>query len=203
MRWRSRNSDLLLPEFMESQAREALGHFAGRAPLRVHRVTAFATHRCNLFCEYCTGPHLTTREGDTERKKEMLRRDLALEDYVRHLDDLLARASGIDHVHFTGGEATIAPRLPELVAATSARGILSSVTSNGMASPSLYARLVADGLGEVRISLDSCDEAEFDRAVGRRGAFRRVVESIREIARLRDREEWDVFLVLNAPPGTR
>jgi MoaA/NifB/PqqE/SkfB family radical SAM enzyme len=201
VRLRSRNSDLLLPEFMESQVREALAYFLGRAPLRVHRVTAFVTHRCNLFCDYCTGPHLTTLEGDAERKKAMLRHDVSVETYERHLDGLLERSEGIDHVHFTGGEATLARHLPELVDATRARGLLSSITSNGLAGPARYAELVRRGLSEVRISLDSADPDEFDRVVGKPGAFPRVVESLREVARLRDEEGRDVFLVLNACVG--
>jgi|GEM_PF-1372740 len=201
MRFRSQNSDLLLPEFMEGQIRESIDFLMGRRGLPMHRVTAFVSHKCNMFCDYCTGPHLTWREGDSARKKTMMRKDLTVEQYTSYLADLVAHCDFIEHVHFTGGEATIKNYLPTLIQATTEQGVLSSITSNGIAAPSFYRSMIEKGLSEVRISLDSYKAEDFESAVHVKGAFQRVLDTIQEITRLRDENGQDVFLVLNACIG--
>jgi molybdenum cofactor biosynthesis enzyme MoaA len=201
MKHRSQNSDLLLPEFMERQIKESVQYYAGRRGLPLHRLTVFVSHRCNMFCHYCQGPHLTVLEGDTDAKKTMLREDVQADKFGAYLDEILQASDFIRHVHFTGGEATVNKQLPALIAATKARGLLSSITSNGLAGPDFYERLVESGLSEVRISFDSADPATFEKSVGVVGAFDKVVESIHKITGLRDEGKHDVFLVINACVG--
>lgn len=197
MRFRSPNPDLLIPEVLEARVPQALAYLKGRRALRLHRVTAFATHRCNLFCDYCNGPHLTTADGDVGRKKTMLRRDLTSEAFTRFLGEASEASDAIEHVHFTGGEATLAPGLVDMVRASASVGALSSLTSNGRAPQDLYHRLVEAGLSELRVSIDTAEAAAFDASVGVVGAHARAVALIRVLARARDRGS-DLFLVLNA-----
>jgi molybdenum cofactor biosynthesis enzyme MoaA len=201
MRYRSQNSDLLLPEYMEAQIKEAVDYALGRRGLPIHRVTAFVTHKCNMFCHYCAGPHLTALEGDSERKKLMLIEDLTVDQYSQYINEIVENTDFIEHVHFTGGEATVKDYLPELVAATSDHGVPSSVTSNGLAGPDFYRSLIDNGLTEIRVSFDSSDAETFDKSVKVTGAFDRVIESIGEITRLRDEDGRDIFLVINACVG--
>jgi len=81
------------------------------------------------------------------------------------------------------------------------RGVPVSLTTNGTAEPELYRELVRRGLGEVRVSLDSHDESEFDAIVGRPGSLRRVLASIRELVRLRDEQGAALHIIVNSCIG--
>ncbi|MFH1222519.1 MAG: radical SAM protein [Candidatus Micrarchaeota archaeon] len=194
----SKNPDLLMPDVMTERIRRIPRVWEDRnVPSELDRVTVFVTHRCNLFCTYCNGPHLRLQNGDkTERKLELLRSNLTLSSFRRLLDDA-ARFSSIKHMHFTGGEPTMCGSLPEMVELAASRGILTSLTTNGTAKPEIYSRLVEAGMTEMRVSIDSHSEAEYERIVGRRNAFGKVVDNIRNIAKMRD-EGRDIFLVINA-----
>ncbi len=201
-RSRSKNPDLLLPEVMDERIGRITDFWDRRiGSLReLDRMTVFVTHRCNLLCQYCNGPHATLRKGDTARKREMLKSDLSVESFGRLLDEAQKYAR-IKHIHFTGGEPTLNRSLPVFVEMATARGILSSITTNGTARPELYRDLIKKGLTEIRISFDSDSDREFDAIVGVSGSFEKVVNSIRAIMKLRDEEKKDVFLVLNACIG--
>jgi len=162
------------------------------------RFTVFTTHRCNLFCQYCTGPHRKESLIPLERRKEMLSSDLSIGIYSRLLEELVASGAVIRHAHFTGGEPTLNKDLYRMVDFTTNMNFLSSITTNGTADPAIYRQLIECGLTEVRISLDSYNAQQFDTSVGVRGAFERTLRGIREIVRLRDEERKRVFLVINA-----
>jgi molybdenum cofactor biosynthesis enzyme MoaA len=200
---RSRNPDLLFEDVLAERAQRVGAQWrAGaldREPPVLDRATVFVTHRCNLRCRYCNGPHLC-KTLPAELRKEMLAADLPLRTYERLLDDWAAR--GLRHVHFTGGEATLHPCLPEFVRRATRRGIPSSLTTNGTAPLDLYRELVRGGLSEVRISIDSGDEAEFDRFVGVAGAFRKVHGTITGLMALKRAEGLEFFVILNACVGS-
>ncbi|MBI4434531.1 radical SAM protein, partial [Candidatus Uhrbacteria bacterium] len=200
---RSQNPDLLFREVMDERIERTADFSSWRTadPSTLDRITVFVTHRCNLQCGYCNGPHLTWRVGETDRKREMLRHDLAVAEFTRLLHEAMAHAT-IRHIHFTGGEATAHPDLPAIVAAATEAGILSSITTNGTAGPDVTRALIEAGLTEIRISIDSDSASDFDRIVRIPGSFDRVIASIREVVRLRDEEGKDVFLVLNACVGS-
>ena len=167
------------------------------------RITVFATHKCNLFCDYCNGPHIKKvgdEKGLQERKREMVKNDITLQDY-KSLIDVAKRKYDVKHVHFTGGEAVLHPDIVGMVEYTTKKGILSSITTNGRASDDLYRDLVNAGLTEIRVSIDAGSEADYDSIVGVRGAFGKVLSTISTITEMRDKEDKDVFLVLNACVG--
>ena len=200
---RSRNPDLLFREVMDERVERTADFTSWRTatPDTLDRITVFVTHRCNLQCGYCNGPHLTWRIGDGSRKRAMLRRDLTVAEFRRLLHEATGHAT-IRHIHFTGGEATAHPDLLAFIAAATEAGVLSSITTNGTADPMRYRALINAGLTEIRVSIDSDSAEAFDAIVRIPGSFDRVVAAIREIVRLRDAEGKDVFLVLNACVGS-
>lgn len=198
-KYRSKNPDLLFPDVMEDLVRRTTDCWCKKADIdELERITAFVTHRCNLFCQYCNGPHMTLKEGDTERKRRMLKHDMTISKFQRILDEALANYSGIRHIHFTGGEPTLNKDLPIFIEMTTQRGILTSITTNGTAKPNLYSDLIGKGLTEIRISFDAHSAEIFDTMVGVPGSFEKIVANIKEITRLRDEENQDIFLVVNA-----
>ncbi len=195
---RSKNPDLLFPDIMEERIKRIrnLWHWPVGSLKDVDRMTVFVTHRCNLFCRYCNGPHVSLQQGNSFRKRIMLHSDLSLKSFRQMLFEALAIAR-IRHIHFTGGEPTLNPDLPRFIELSSNHDIPASITTNGVASPELYEELINKGLTEIRVSLDSCSIEDFDGITGVQGSFDRVVESIRRIVKLRD-EGKDIFLVINA-----
>jgi MoaA/NifB/PqqE/SkfB family radical SAM enzyme len=199
--FRSKNPDLLIPEVMEERVKRTTEFWSCRTDMlkAIDRITAFVTHRCNLACEYCNGPHLAEKGEDPE-KHEMLKDDLSVESFERLLREA-GEGATINHIHFTGGEPTLNKNMPRFVEMAKAQGILSSITTNGTANPKLYGELIRKGLTEIRISIDSHSDERFDTMAGVKGTFEKVVRNIREIVRLRDEENADVFLVLNVCVG--
>jgi radical SAM protein with 4Fe4S-binding SPASM domain len=88
---------------------------------------------------------------------------------------------GIPHLCFTGGEATLRPDLPELVAHAQAQGLVTGLLTNGRRlSDARFVRSLTDaGLDHVQITLESHDEAIHDRMVGARGAWKETVAGLR------------------------
>ena len=89
---------------------------------------------CNLTCPFCHNPALVL---DPDQ----------LPDYPLDavLEDLAARRSFIDGVVLSGGEPTLAPELPELLAGARALGLQVKLDTNGLA-PLVLDRLLAAGL---------------------------------------------------------
>ena len=199
---RSKNPDLLFPDILTARAERVSKDYCSRSSVgdvpKLDRVTLFVTHKCNLFCVYCNGPHMG-KGIDPNLRAEMLRSDVTLEQYTKLLEDWAAH--GLASIHFTGGEATRNRNLAEFVLLAKERGISCSLTTNGTASPALYRRLVENGLSEIRISIDSAVDEEFDRITGVAGTAHKVKENIRSLATLRDDEGKDIYVILNACVG--
>jgi len=198
----SRNPDLLLPEIMEKRIEKITDFWGYRIDnlKELDRLTIFVTHRCNLRCLYCTGPHMNLKKDNLQLEKQLLKTDLSLDAFKEFLKNIMDRKK-VSHIHFTGGEPTLIADLPKFIRLATDLGILCSITSNGTASPSSYRKIIESGLTEIRISLDSYSEKEFDQIVQRQGTFVKVIKSIKEITRLRDQTFPDSFLVLNVCVG--
>lgn len=163
------------------------------------RITLFVTHKCNLFCKYCNGPHMN-KGIEPKLRKEMLASDLTFEQYSKMLADWIKH--GATHIHFTGGEATLNKELPYFIKLASENSILTTLTTNGTADFSTYKNLVNYGLHEIRISIDSTVEKEFDTIVKKKGACKTIKDNIRKLTRLRDQEDRDLFVILNTCIGS-
>ena len=71
---------------------------------------------------------------------------------------------GIPHVVFTGGEPTLRPDLPELIAHAEQNGQITGINTNGrkLKDPAFLQSLVDAGLDHVQITLESHDPAIHD-----------------------------------------
>jgi molybdenum cofactor biosynthesis enzyme MoaA len=82
----------------------------------------------------------------------------------------LADAFGFEEVHFTGGEPTLHPRLADLVAIASCRGLRVAMTSNGENGAAVIADAAKAGLDRVNFSVFGTTPAELASVQGARFA---------------------------------
>jgi pyrroloquinoline quinone biosynthesis protein E len=119
-------------------------------------ILAELTHRCPLQCGYCSNPLellKANRELDTQSWLEIFRQAADL---------------GVLQVHLSGGEPTLRPDLPELVAGLAARGVYSNLITAGVGlKPDLVPRLVEAGLDHLQLSFQGA-RAETTEAIGNR-----------------------------------
>ncbi len=136
---------------------------AARRPVVVWNVG----RRCNLHCQHCYSDsanrayagELTTAEG------------MAL------IDDLAG--FGVPVLLLSGGEPLMRPDLLDLIAHAKARGVRTTLSTNGtLITPQVAERLKALGLGYVGISLDGVGAVN-DRFRGHKGAFEKAVAGFR------------------------
>jgi wyosine [tRNA(Phe)-imidazoG37] synthetase (radical SAM superfamily) len=196
---RSPVPDLIYEDYRDSRIQEINKHFRSPMadlPSRWHRITLFTTYRCNLNCVYCKTIRITPGVPYPAKSKEL---DL---DGFQHILEMLSQRP-VQHIHFTGGEATLVQELPAMVELARERGILCSITSNGMADPDIYERLVIAGINEIRISLDSHEPAEFDRIVRYPKAYERVVMTLKLLASLRNKHRHHPFVIINMCIGNQ
>jgi GTP 3',8-cyclase len=136
---------------------------------RIDYLRISLTDRCNLRCVYCmpaTGMHFAPRD-ELLTDEELLR-------VVRLTTEL-----GFRKFRLTGGEPTVRPNLPQLIAAIKALPGADEValTTNAMLLAQQAAQLAAAGLDRVNISIDTLDPDRF-RRITRGGDLRRVFEGI-------------------------
>ena len=118
------------------------------------------TERCNLACVYCAPVD-----------HDALAADWLSDDEVVALSAALAPL-GVDHLRLTGGEPTLRPRLPALVARLAALGPRDlALSTNGVHLAALAAPLRRAGLRRVNVSLDTLDAARFAELAGGRAAL--------------------------------
>lgn len=156
----------------------------GRAFLPVHMLIE-VTYHCNLRCTFCH--YLDIIEGRAKPAGPSWR-DLELADITRYIDELPRGRL----VSFAGGETLVRKDFPELLAHT-ARHHRAHIITNGALISEDVARLYIDlaprriwqnGLVLVEVSLQG-DEALHDRIVQRPGSWRRAVDGLQHLQRLR------------------
>lgn len=105
------------------------------------------TDRCNFRCQYCMPV-----EGLPWLPKQEILRYEEIAEIVRQLAPL-----GLRRLRITGGEPTIRPQLPSLVAQLRAIDGIEDIalSTNGVKLPQMAAELAAAGLDRVNISADS------------------------------------------------
>jgi MoaA/NifB/PqqE/SkfB family radical SAM enzyme len=156
----------------------------GRAFLPIHMLIE-VTYRCNLRCSFCH--YLDIIEGKAKPVGPS-QGDLPLAELKRHIDALPQGRL----VSFAGGETLVRKDFPEIIAHT-ARRHRAHIITNGALITEEVARLYVDlaprrvwqnGVVLVEVSLQG-DEALHDRIAQRKGSWRRAVDGIRHMARLR------------------
>lgn len=133
------------------------------------RAELILTGRCNFRCPYCR----MVGGNDIELEKAKYT--------VNQWCD-----QGLKNIRFSGGEPTMYPGLDELVSLAKERGVERiAISTNGASSMKQYLDLLNRGVNDFSISLDACCAEDGDRmAGGRKGAFDRVVNAIRELSKL-------------------
>lgn len=128
------------------------------------RAELILTGRCNFKCAYCRQVG-----GD----------DLPMEQAIKTVR--LWGEQGLKNVRFSGGEPTMYKGLPELVTLAKSVGVERiALSTNGASSLAKYEDLLDRGVTDFSISLDACCAEDGDKmAGGRKGAFKRVVNTIR------------------------
>jgi len=128
------------------------------------------TYRCNLSCRFC---YVGCRaDGLPPGWDEGRRMDLA---GFRRALEVIRNQALCPSVSLTGGEPTLAPELPEVVAHGKALGLHVNLISNGIRlGDELVARLADGGLDSAQLSLEGPDADRHDALVGRPGAFDRL-----------------------------
>ncbi|MFH1603062.1 MAG: radical SAM protein, partial [Pseudomonadota bacterium] len=131
------------------------------------RCELILTGRCNFRCPYC----------------RQVGQEIAMQDAEATLDAWMRE--GLVNVRFSGGEPLLHRGLPQLVARCRRGGVQRiAVSSNGSARWDRYLGLIDRGVDDFSISLDACCAEDGDRmAGGRKGAWARVVKTIRALAK--------------------
>jgi GTP 3',8-cyclase len=132
---------------------------------RVHcNMRLSVTDRCNIRCIYC----MPADKVQFKPREELLTFE-EIERIVR-----IAARLGITRIRITGGEPLVRTGLANLVRRiSSVPGIRDlAMTTNGMLLPELAADLKTAGLKRLNISLDTLNEASFERITRRQGLDR-------------------------------
>ncbi len=138
-------------------------------PSAPYRMDLALTYRCNNDCAHCYNARPRDfAELPTEAWKAMLDR---------------VWEAGIPHVVFTGGEPTLRPDLPELVAYAEQKGLIAGLNTNGrrLSDRRYVAQLVEAGLDHVQVTLESHQAAIHDQMVRLHGAWNQTVSGIRNV----------------------
>jgi cyclic pyranopterin phosphate synthase len=140
---------------------------------RISDLRISVTDRCNFRCVYCM-----PEEGMQWLKRETILSFQEIERLARIAVDL-----GIEEVRLTGGEPTLRPDLPELVARLSKLPLRSlSLTTNGFLLKKMARALADAGLKRINVSLDTLQHDRFHQ-IARRHGLDEVLAGLQELER--------------------
>jgi radical SAM protein with 4Fe4S-binding SPASM domain len=153
------------------------------------------TNLCNLRCKMCgqwgdtgifrsqSGAEATDGALERQRIQELIgaKRQLALSDYVRLLDEL---APGRPIISLFGGEPFLYPEIIPLIREIKARGLTCTIITNGGRLEALARELVEIGIDSIAISIDGPPDVH-NRIRGRADSFEMAAAGIRAVARWR------------------
>ncbi|HLV36157.1 MAG TPA: GTP 3',8-cyclase MoaA [Spirillospora sp.] len=143
-----------------------------KRPLRDLRISV--TDRCNFRCTYCM-PAEIFGEG----YKFLPRADILTFEEITRLTRIIVRLGAVK-LRLTGGEPLVRQDIEKLVAMLAdIEGVDDmALTTNAYYLPQKAQALKDAGLQRVTISLDSLDEAVFQRMNGGRSSVQKVLEGI-------------------------
>jgi MoaA/NifB/PqqE/SkfB family radical SAM enzyme len=134
------------------------------------RFVLYVGFKCNLRCQFCY--YLKSIEDKTAKN----------EDYESLAKKIKrARSIGKTEIDFTGGEATIHPDFPRLIALCKELGFTTiNVITNGwkIADASAFKRFADAGLNEVLFSLHSYDQKTHDQLTQIPRSHSRILQAI-------------------------
>jgi GTP 3',8-cyclase len=140
---------------------------------RISDLRISVTDRCNFRCVYCM-----PEEGMQWLKRESILSFDEIERVAR-----VAVSLGVDEIRLTGGEPTLRPDLPELVARIARLPVRSlSLTTNGFLLRSMAKPLAEAGLKRINVSLDTLQHDRFHQ-IARRHGLDEVLAGLEELER--------------------
>lgn len=159
----------------------------GLAPTGPITVNILPTLRCPCRCTMCSVEQLCADTGGAEPSTAVLQ-GLLVE--VRELGALA--------VSISGGEPLLRSDLPELVATAHSLGLATSVSTNGLLVDHASAEaLVAAGLDQITVSLDSCDDHDYRSFRGAPAGVASVIEALRVLGQARNRAGSTLQVVIS------
>jgi radical SAM protein with 4Fe4S-binding SPASM domain len=170
---------LLLSLSLILQDREGIAPAVRRTPFGSHPrelpvLSEIAlTYRCQNRCTFCyaSAPERGRRVPEMRTEE------------VRHILDAIVDDARVPTVSFTGGEPTLRPDLPELIAYAKQRGLRTNLITNGRrCAANGYVELLAvSGLDSAQVSLEAADPAVHASVAGRPGAWAATVRGLRHL----------------------
>jgi len=126
------------------------------------------TNVCNAACDFC----------GYSRDKQLIseRKWMDFDRLCRALDSLYRR--GVRYLTFSGGEPTLHPNMPEMVAYAVSLGMRPSVVTNGFTlTEARIAELAQAGLKTMFISIDAPKAEDHEKNRGLKGVFGRIAHA--------------------------
>jgi radical SAM protein with 4Fe4S-binding SPASM domain len=147
---------------------ETTAPFSAR-PSAPYRMDLAITYRCNNDCAHCYN------------ERPRARQELTTAEWKTVLDRLWD--IGIPHIVFTGGEPTLRPDLPELIAHAQKLGQITGINTNGrkLLNQGFVQQLVDAGLDHVQITLESHLADIHDAMVSSPGAWQETTAGIKNV----------------------
>lgn len=135
---------------------------------RTHRSLRISiVDKCDLRCTYC----MPEDQHFLKREELMTREEVAL------IAKLFVERYGITKIRLTGGEPLVRPDAVDIVRDMSQLGVSLGLTTNAMSLDKHLDGLIAAGLKNINISLDTFDAERFKR-ITRRDGFDTVHRNI-------------------------
>ena len=131
------------------------------------------TYRCQNRCTFCYA-------SAPDRGQEVPEMSTA---EVKRILDIIVDDARVPTVSFTGGEPTLRPDLPELIAYAKSRRLRTNLITNGLrcGANGYVELLAAAGLDSAQVSLEAADPVVHDAVVGHLGAWQRTVTGIHHL----------------------
>ena len=186
---------------MSRGRRDVMAHLKAPSPENLPMPTFVqlrVTNLCNLRCKMCgqwgdtgifraDGFSASATDGEKERKRiqELIgaKRQLALADYVRLLDEI---APFRPIVSLFGGEPFLYPEILPLIREVKKRGLTCTIITNGGRLEQNAKELVEAGIDSVAVSIDGPPDVH-DRIRGQKGAYEKATSGVRALADWRKR----------------
>jgi radical SAM protein with 4Fe4S-binding SPASM domain len=131
------------------------------------------TYRCNNRCFFCYA-------SSPERGRQV--QEMTTSQVIAIIDKIVDQAK-VPTVSFTGGEPTLRPDLPELIAYAKSRNMRTNLITNGVRSSDyeFVQQLKKAGLDSAQVSLEAGNAAIHDDIVAHPGAFEKTIQGVRNL----------------------
>ena len=150
-------------------------YFIDRALVAPDIVQITLSYRCNLRCKMCNIRNIKVNQEMTSGK-------------IFSIIDESAEW-GVPEVLFLGGEPFLHPSLMEFVNYAGSKGLNTTIVTNGtLIDEKMAKKIVRSPLTQLVVSLDGAKEKTHDSLRGLKGAYRKIIQSIRLVDRYKQLE---------------